>query len=97
MGEIRMITCGPLSGGLCKSLRRAYQRQINNVHVKHPSTKYHRSENDNITFSERDTNGVKQPHDDPFIIMVEIEGFNTRRVLVDNGNSVNIMYMTAYQ
>ena len=29
--------------------------------------------------------------------MLEIEGFKTRRVLVDNGNSVDIMYMTAYQ
>ena len=92
-----MIIGGPVSGGLCKSLRRAYQRQINNIHVKHPLAKYCRSENDNITFSKQDTNGVKQPHDDPFIIMVEIEGFNTRRVLVDNGNSANIMYMIAYQ
>ena len=26
-----------------------------------------------------------------------IEDFNTRRVLVDNGSSIDIMYMTAYQ
>ena len=88
-----MIISGPVSGGLCKSLRRAYQRQINSI----PQEKYHRSENDNITFSKRNANGVKQPHDDPFIIMVEIEGFNIRRVLVDNGNSANIIYITANQ
>ena len=29
--------------------------------------------------------------------MLEIEGFNMSRVLVDNGSSVDIMYMTAYQ
>lgn len=29
--------------------------------------------------------------------MLEIKGFNTRRVLVDNGRSTDIMYMMAYQ
>jgi len=36
-------------------------------------------------FFERDASGIKQPHDDPLVIMLEIEGFNTRRMLVDNG------------
>jgi len=76
----------PVLGGLCKSLRTAHQRQINSVHI-----------NDDITFYKRNENGIKQPHDDPLVIMLEIEGFNTRRVLVDNGSSVDIMYMTAYQ
>ena len=29
--------------------------------------------------------------------MMEIEGFTTKRVLVDNESSADIMYMTAYQ
>ena len=29
--------------------------------------------------------------------MLEIEGFTTKRVLVDNESSADIMYMTAYQ
>ena len=74
-----------------------HQRQINGVHVKHPLIKYRCTENDDITFSERDANGIKQPHDDLLVIMLEIEGFNTRRVLVDKGSLVDIMYMTAYQ
>jgi len=37
----------------------------------------------------------KVPHDDPLVIMLEIEGFNTRRVLVDNGSLADIMYMMA--
>ena len=48
-------------------------------------------------FSEEDIRGVKQPHDDPLVIMVMIEGFNTRRVLVDNGSSVDIIYLSAFQ
>ena len=96
VGEIRMITGEPVSGGSYKSLRRTYQRQINSVHIKHPSAKYRHSKNDNIIFSKRDASGIKQPHDNPFVITLEIEGFNMRRVLVNNGSSVDITYMTAY-
>ena len=48
-------------------------------------------------FSEQDAIGIKQPYDDPLVIVLEIKGFNTRTVLVDNGSSANIMYMIAYQ
>ena len=87
----------PYQGGSYKSLKKTYQRQINNVHIKHPSPKYRQPKSDHITFSKRDASGIKKPHDDPLVIMLEIEGFNTRIVLVDNGSSADIMYMTAYQ
>ena len=48
-------------------------------------------------FFEEDARGVKQPHDDPLAIMVMIEGFNIKRVLVDNGSSANIIYLPALQ
>ena len=78
-------------------MKKTYYRKINSVHIKHPSPKYRQSESDDIIFSERVSSGIKQPHDDPLIIMLKIEGFNTRRVLVDSGSSVDIMYMTTYQ
>ena len=31
------------------------------------------------------------------VIMLEIKGFNTKRVLVDSGSSTDIMYIMAYQ
>nr|XP_023880358.1 uncharacterized protein LOC111992701 [Quercus suber] len=64
---------------------------------KREGPKYQRSYDDDITFSERDASGIKQPHDDPLVITLEVEGFATRKVLVDNGSSADIMYMTAYQ
>ena len=79
------------------ALKKAYYRKINSVHIKHPSPTYRQSESDDIIFSEQDSSGIKQPHNDPLIIMLEIKGFNTRRVLVDKGSSADIMYMTAYQ
>jgi len=77
VGEIRMITGGPIVGGLYKSLRKEIQRQVNSVHIKHPIAKHHLTRNDNIVFSERDLKGIKQPHDDPPVIMLTIEGYNT--------------------
>ena len=50
-----------------------------------------------MCFSEEDARGVKQPYNDPLVIMIIIEGFNTRRVLVDNGSSVNIIYLSTFQ
>ena len=49
-----------------------------------------------ILFSEEDARGVKQSHDDPLVIMLMIEGFNTRRILIDNGSSVDIIYLSAF-
>ena len=47
--------------------------------------------------SKEDARGVKQPHDDPLIIMLMKERFNTWRILMDNGNSVDIIYLPAFQ
>ena len=74
--EIKTITGGPSTGGSFKSLRKVCQRQVNNVH-KMPPFKQRRIDHDMI-FSEEDARGVKQPHDDPLVIMLTIEGFNTR-------------------
>ena len=77
VGEIRTIIRGLVVRGSYKSLRKAVQRQINSVHVKHPIAKYHCTENDDIIFFERDAKGIKQPHDDPLVIMLTTEGYNT--------------------
>ena len=58
--------------------------------------KHRCTRNDDIVLFEQDAKGIKQPHDDPLVIMLTIEGFNTRRVLVDNGSSADVMYMTAF-
>ena len=60
-------------------------------------TKHHCTGNDDIVFFERDVKAIKQPHDDPLVIMITIKGFNTWRVLVDNGSSVDVMYITTFQ
>ena len=52
VGEIRTIIGGLVIGGSYKSLRKAIQRQVNSVHVKHLIAKHHRTGDDDIVFSE---------------------------------------------
>ena len=94
LGEIKTIMGGPTAGGSFCSLRKSYQRQVNSVHGLPPLKQ--RRTNQDMYFSKEDARGVKQPHDDPLVIMIMIEGFNTRRVLVDNGSSTDIIYLPAF-
>ena len=48
-----------------------------------------------ILFSKEDATGVKQPHEDPLVIILMIEGFDTKRILIDNGSSVDIIYLSS--
>ena len=48
-------------------------------------------------FPKEDVRGVKQPHDDPLVIILMIKGFNTKKIFVDNGSSIDIIYLSAFQ
>ena len=50
-----------------------------------------------MSFNEANARGVKQPHNDPLVIMLNIEGFNTKRILVDNDSFADIIYLPAFQ
>ena len=93
--EIKTIAGGPISGGSFRSLKKACQRQVNSVHMV-PPLKHRRTDQD-MSFNEADARGVKQPHNDPLVIMLNIEGFNTKRILVDNGRSADIIYLHPFQ
>ena len=50
-----------------------------------------------ISFIEEDARRVHHPYDDALVINLTIADFNTRRVLVDNRSSANILYYPAFQ
>ncbi|XP_075661354.1 uncharacterized protein LOC142631143 [Castanea sativa] len=56
-----------------------------------------RRTNRDMFFNEEDARGVRQPHNDPLVTTLTIEGFNTKRILVDNGSSADIMYLPDFQ
>ncbi|GAV91221.1 hypothetical protein CFOL_v3_34620, partial [Cephalotus follicularis] len=45
-----------------------------------------------ITFSEVDYEGVRLPHDDPVVVTLLVELFTMKRILIDSGSSADILY-----
>jgi hypothetical protein len=97
LGEIHVITGGMAAGGTSRSSQKAYTRQIHNVLVTQKTDKKPRLEDYLIIFTEEDARKVFHPHDDALVVTLEIAGYSIRHVLIDNGSSANIIYLTAFQ
>ena len=50
-----------------------------------------------ITFTNEDAERIHHPHDDAIVITLLIADYTTRRVLVDNGSSADILYYPTFQ
>ena len=48
-------------------------------------------------FSDEDKIGTIQPHDDALVITLRIGGYDVKRVMVDQGSTVEIMYPDLYK
>ena len=48
-------------------------------------------------FSNDDKIGTIQPHDDALVITLRIRGYDMKRVMVDQGSAVKIMYLDLYK
>ena len=49
-----------------------------------------------MSFSDEDKVGTIQPHDDALVVTLRIGGYDMKRVLVDQGSGVEIMYPDLY-
>ena len=47
--------------------------------------------------TDEDSERIHHPHDDAIVITLLIVDYTTRRVLVDNGSSADILYYPAFQ
>lgn len=50
-----------------------------------------------ITFIDEDARRLHHPYNDVIVITLTIANYTSRRVLVDNGSSTNILYYLAIQ
>ena len=50
-----------------------------------------------ISFTDEDAERIHHPHDNAIVITLLIADYTTRRVLVDNGSSADILYYPAFQ
>ena len=50
-----------------------------------------------LRFSDEDKIGTIEPHDDALVVTLRIGGFDVKRVLVDPGSAVEVMYLDLYK
>jgi len=50
-----------------------------------------------VTFTNNDFHGLDYQWDDPMVITVELENYAIKKVLIDQGSSVDILYWAIYQ
>ena len=50
-----------------------------------------------LGFSDEDKLGTTQPHDDALVVTLRISGYNVKRMMIDQGSAVEIMYPNLYK
>ncbi|XP_050276061.1 uncharacterized protein LOC126718038 [Quercus robur] len=94
LGEIRVIVGGSSTVQSSRS-RKTYLKVVQSVQL---SGRPPRDLNEQaITFTEEEAERIHHPHDDAIVITLLIADYTTRRVLVDNGSSADILYLPAFQ
>ncbi|XP_019178297.1 PREDICTED: uncharacterized protein LOC109173512 [Ipomoea nil] len=92
---INMIVGGP-EGGDSANTRKAWARQL------YVGTVYGREESSKkvcrepITFTDKDLPTGETSHRDALVIAMDVNGVVVRRILVDTGSSVNVLYLETF-
>ena len=50
-----------------------------------------------LGFSDEDKIGTIQPHDDALVVTLRIDGYDVKRVMIDQGSAADIMYPDLYR
>ena len=95
LGEIRVIIEGTSAGQTSKS-KKTYLKVVQNVQLSERSPKTRGIDKPTISFTDEEAERIHHPHDDAIVITLLIANYTTRRVLVDNGSSTDILYYPAF-
>ena len=95
LGEIRIIIGGSSTGQLSKS-KKAYLKVVQSVQLSRRSPRARSTDEQAITFTDENAERIHHPHDDAIVITLLIANYTTRRVLVDNRSSADILYFSAF-
>ncbi|XP_017438478.1 uncharacterized protein LOC108344556 [Vigna angularis] len=90
--RIDTISGGFVGGGASTSTRKRHLRNLNTIHM----VDRQRQSMPNITFTDADFHALDPNHDDPMVITADIARYEVRKVLIDQGNSVNILYWNTF-
>ena len=95
LGEIKVIIGGTSIRQSSKS-RKTYLKVVQNVQLSGRSPRTRVTDEQAITFKDKDVERVHHPHDNAIVITLLIANYTTRRMLVDNGSSADILYYSAF-
>ena len=96
LGEIRIIV-GGMSTGSSSKAKKTYLREVQNVQISGRPPRMIREDEPAIIFTNEDARRLHHPHDDAIIITLVIGNYTTRRVLIDNESSIDILYYPTFQ
>ena len=96
LGEIRVII-GRTSIRQSSKSRKTYLKVVQNVQLSRRSSRKRVTDEQAITFIDKDAERVHHPHDDAIVITLLTADYTTRMVLVDNGSSTDILYYPTFQ
>ncbi|XP_050261630.1 uncharacterized protein LOC126706275 [Quercus robur] len=97
IGDIRMIVGSTIAAGSSKKARKTYLRMVHSIQLTRSVPKMPRIDNPVIKFSKDDARRLHHPYDDALVVSLQIGDYNMYRVLIDNGNSADILYYSAFQ
>ena len=89
--EIRVIIGGTSAGQSSKS-KKTYLKLVQNVQLSGRLPRMKGTDEPAISFTDEEAERIHHPHDDAIVITLLIVDYTTRRVLVDNGSSADILY-----
>jgi len=91
---INTISGGFARGGSSASTRKRHLKAMQ--FVNSISRTFRRKKKPSITFTDADFQGVDLEQDDPMVIIVEIENFVVKKILVDQDSWIYILYLKTY-
>ena len=83
--------------GKSSKSKKTYLKVVQNVQLSGRSPRTRSMDELAISFIDEDAERIHHPHDDAIVITLLIVDYTTRRVLVDIGSSVDILYYPAFQ
>ena len=97
LGEIHVISGGFAGGGESSSARKAHMCSIRSADMGEIQvvSKLPRVDT-TITFSDSDLEGCQHPHDDPLVVRAIVANTTVHQVLVNNGSSTDIIFVSAF-
>ncbi|CAA0825748.1 Unknown protein, partial [Striga hermonthica] len=90
-GTIYMISGGPMDGDLNRA-RKEHARVVKRKREEVGIT----TRMSVISFKAEDAEGVVLPHNDALVITAEVAGFDVKRVFIDTGSSVDVMFYDCF-